>query len=149
MCEIILYSCIFEMNENIRYYKLSFLSRSFRNARAFNKCRIKHDSPSSTNRWIVARYPRGAANESKAKGMYSSGEANIFTQRSPACRPDFARPEGFMRRSIITVLDPSEFVLERRAIVATENLCSCRLSLILRDSTKRAKTSVCAWSGEG
>lgn len=87
--------------------------------------------------------------ESKAKGMYSAGEANIFTRRSPACRSDFARLEGFMRRSIITVLDPPEFVLERCAIAATENLCSCRLSLILRDSTKRAKTSVCAWGGEG
>jgi len=127
-----------------RYYKLSFPFCSFRNARTFNKYSIKHVisnfHESLSNSKI---FPR-RRNESTLKGcIREAREANIFTRRSPACRFDFARREGFMRRSIITILDPPEFVPERRIVAATANLCSCRLSLILRDSTKRAKTSVC------
>lgn len=56
-----------------------------------------------------------------------------------ACRPDFAQPEGFMHRSIITSWIHSEFGLERGVIAAARNLCSRRLSLILLEPTKRAK----------
>lgn len=71
--------------------------------------------------------------------MRSAREANIFTRRLPACRSDFARPEGFMHRSIIAFWIHPESALERGAIAAARNLCSRRLSLILLDSTKRAK----------
>lgn len=81
-----------------------------------------------------------------AKVVYNVRESKYFhATYSPACRSDFARLEGFMHRSIITSWIRLKFALERCAIAASRNLCSCRLSLILQEPTKRAKTSVCVW----